>query len=328
MPRKTDPKRPATRRRRPKREAATVGLGAGELAASPPPPELEELARTVAADGGAVLARYRDPYGGRWLLLCALPIERVVATPYQRDLSDPHVRRLSLAIDKVGSFLDPIVAVRAGGDPERPYETPNGHHRLGAMRALGARTIVALLAPDPALAFQILALNTERAHNLRERSLEVVRMARGLAALGDDPESRWAFQLEEPDLLVLGFCYEARPRFSGSAYQPILRRSCAEFLEAPLSRALEIRAAQAKELLALDDEVTKAVQALQARGLESPYLRLFVVARLNPLRFSRGASADFGETMAKMRAAAAKFDAAAIRKEDLARTPPAHGDGE
>jgi len=59
--------------------------------------------------------------------------------------------------------------------------TPNGRHRLAAAKVLGLRQITALISPDETLAYRILALNTEKAHNLRDRSLEVIRMARSLA---------------------------------------------------------------------------------------------------------------------------------------------------
>jgi ParB family transcriptional regulator, chromosome partitioning protein len=314
------------RKRRTKRQAASFGLGAIEVGASPVPPEIEALAQAVAGDGGTVIGRYREPYGGRWLLFCALPIERVAATPYQRDLSDTHVGKLANAIEKVGSFLDPIVAVRkegasTDGDGVR-YFTPNGHHRLGAMRKLGAKSIVLLLVPETALEYQILALNTEKAHNLREKSSEVIRMARSLADLGSESEKAYAFQFEEPSLLVLGLCYEQRPRFSGSAYQSILKKICGTFLEEPLRASLKVREKQASRFLELDDRIAKIVEALKARGMESPYLKMFVVARLNPLRFKKGATADFDETLEKMRASADKFDAGSIKREDIARAPP------
>src|SRR5581483_9246623 len=80
-------------------------------------------------------------------------------------------------INKTGRFLDPIIAVVA---PDIGFWTPNGRHRLAAMRRLGARSIAALVVADREVAWQILALNTEKAHNLKERSLEVIRIYRGL----------------------------------------------------------------------------------------------------------------------------------------------------
>ena len=51
------------------------------------------------------------------------------------------------------------------------------------------------------------------------------------------------------------------------------------------------------------------MKGLKERGFESPYLRAFVVARINPLRFQRGAKADVDETIETMLASARRFDA-------------------
>lgn len=77
----------------------------------------------------------------------------------------------------MGRFLDPIIVVRAQKASEETvtYWTPNGHHRLSAMKTLGTKSITAIVGPEASAAYQILALNTEKAHNLREKSLEVIR---------------------------------------------------------------------------------------------------------------------------------------------------------
>ena len=88
---------------------------------------------------------------------------------------------------------------------------------------------------------------------------------------------------------------------------------------APLPKALETRRERAARVLELDDAVTAAVTDLKAKGFESPYLRAFVVARINPLRFKRGAKADFDETIERMLAAARRFDPGRIRADQVAR---------
>ncbi len=142
---------------------------------SAPPSAVETLGRTIEDDGGTVLAKYRDPLGGNWQILAALPLDKVEPTPFQRDLSESHVARIANAIDKLDRYLDPVIAVPAAGGVL--YWSPNGYHRLGAMRELGAKSIVALVVPEPEVAHRILLLNTEKAHNLRERALEVARLA-------------------------------------------------------------------------------------------------------------------------------------------------------
>jgi ParB family chromosome partitioning protein len=73
-------------------------------------------------------------------------------------------------------------------------------------------------------------------------------------------------------------------------------------------------------MLELDEAVSAAVAELKSKGFESPYLRAFVVARINPLRFKRGAKADFDETIDKMLAGARRFDSGKIRADQVAKT--------
>jgi ParB family chromosome partitioning protein len=319
-------KKPAKKRRKKAAaEAASRGIDASEAVLASPPPEVRALAENVAKDGGAVIGAYKDPLGGKPLLFVALPLDRVAPTPFQRDLSQAHVDRLTRVIDDLDRFLDPIIALR---NDDGSYWTPNGHHRTAALRQLGARSIVALLVPDPSVAYRILALNTEKAHNLREKSLEVIRMARSLAELDPtQPESAYAIEFEEAPLVTLGACYDQRGRFSGSTYHPVLRRTDG-FLDEPLPSALEERERRAKRLLELDDAVVEAVAALKAKGFESPYLKAFVVARVNPLRFKKGGDADFDETIDTMIAKAKKFDSSKIDASQLAASsgPPEERD--
>ena len=308
------------RRRRKAAQPSSRGLAAAEVVAREPPAAVAELERQIADDGGAVIGRFRDPLGEHWQALASLPIEKVEPTPFQRDLSEAHVKRLAGVIDSLGRFLDPIIAVRK---PDGTYWTPNGYHRLSAMKRLGARSIVALVLPEPEIAYKILALNTEKAHNLRERALEVVRMARDLAKLDGRPEKEYAIEFEEPGLLTLGVCYEKNGRFAGGAYNPVVKR-LESFLDLPLSDALAVREKRAARLLELEEAVAAAMDALKAKGFESPYLRTFVIARINPLRFQKGGAPDFDETIDRMIASAKKFRPESVKPEHLARAggPP------
>jgi ParB family chromosome partitioning protein len=316
-PEKKPSKKPAGKRR--KKGALSIrGLTASEVTGETPPAEIESLAQAIRETGGGVVGSYRDPVGGHWHLIASLPIERVEPTPFQRDISKTHVERLGSVIGRMGRFLDPISAVRTA---EGVFWTPNGHHRLDAMRKLGARSILAVVVPELAVAYQILAMNTEKGHNLREKSLEVIRMARSLAELDPRLETDCALEFEEPDYLTLGIAYEKRGRLSGGAYHPVLKRVEA-FLDAPLPEALRTREVRADKLLALDDKVGNAVAALKERGFTSPYLKAFVVARLNPLRFRRGATMGADEALDAMITAAERFDAAKVKVGDLAAAPP------
>ncbi len=309
---------------RKKKGASSIkGLSAPEVTSDAPPPEIETLVQAIRESGGGVVGSYRDPVGGHWHVMASLPIEKVEPTPFQRDISKTHVERLGSVIGRMGRFLDPIIAVR---NPEGVYWTPNGYHRLGAMRKLGASSILAVVVPEMAVAYQILAMNTEKGHNLREKSLEVIRMARSLSEIDPQrPEAEYALEFEEPDYLTLGLAYEKRGRLSGGAYHPVLKR-VEEFINAPLPEALRTREARADKLIALDDKVTEAVAALKERGFTSPYLKAFVVARLNPLRFRRGATMSADAALDAMMMAAGKFDAGKVKVGDLAAAPPGPAD--
>jgi ParB family chromosome partitioning protein len=258
---------------------------------------------------------YKEPLAGHPLLLCVLPIDAVEPTPFQRDLSDAHHKRLADVINKTGRFLDPIIAVVA---PRVGFWTPNGRHRLEAMRRLGAKSITALVVPDREIAWQILALNTEKAHNLKERSLEVIRICRGL--VDEDatrPESQFAFYLDQAALVTLGVCYERVPRFGGGAYHPILRR-LEIFTDETLRSAIKDHEKRATMVLDLEEKVAAAVKKLKERGFVSPYLRSFVVARINPLRWIKGEPPPLEEVLKTMRERAARFNVEKIKPQDLA----------
>ena len=313
MPEKRTRRKPGALRKRRKLAGKSIGLTAKELFATASPGAVEDLQQAINQDGGEVLAKYREPFGGQWLVLAALPIDQVEPTPYQRNLSDTHARKLESVIAKLGRYLDPIIVVRKESkDSITRYWTPNGNHRLSAMKTLGAKTIVGIVVPETSAAYQILALNTEKAHNLRERALEVIKMYQELATLDDATEETYALEFEEAALITLGLCYLENGRFSGGAYHPILKRSD-QFLKKPLESSIEIRRERAKALMDL---------ALKAKGLTSPYLKSFVVARINPIRFrpKDAAPLSFDEVLDRMTKAAEKMNVEKVKIEDLAKS--------
>jgi ParB family transcriptional regulator, chromosome partitioning protein len=308
-------KRAPARRRPRKAKPGTKGLLPPECRIEDPSETAPEAAAAIAKAGGCLIGSYKEPLGGHPVLISVLPVEAVEPTPFQRDLSDAHHKRLADVISKTGQFLDPIIAVCAPGGG---FWTPNGRHRLEAMRRLGAKSIAALVVPNREIAWQILALNTEKAHNLKERSLEVIRIYRGL--VDEDAsrkESQFAFYLDEADLVTLGACYERVPRFAGGVYHPVLRRLEA-FTEEPLRVAIKAHEKHAAMVLDLEEHVAATVQKLKERGLVSPYLRAFVVARINPLRWIKDEPPPLEDVLKTMRDRAARFKVDKIRPQDLA----------
>jgi ParB family chromosome partitioning protein len=301
--------------------AVKRGLAATEVALAIDHPDIAAVVELVRQAGGAPLGAYREPLGGRPLLLASLPFNAVQPTPFQRDLSPTHAKRLADAIEATAAFLDPLIVVR--GEDGR-FWTPNGRHRLAAAKVLGLKQITVLISPDESLSYRILALNTEKAHNLKDKSLEVVRMARNLAKREPTrTEASLAAEFEAAELLTLGLVYEGNLRFGGGAYSPVLKK-VDRLTSKPLPAALRERTGYAARLQEIDTEVKRIVSELQARGMKSPYLRSYVVARINPVRFHKAKPGDrkpampIAQALLRMVSAAKKFDLARVNMSDLA----------
>jgi ParB family transcriptional regulator, chromosome partitioning protein len=301
--------------------AKARGLEAAEVAIAMDSPEVAALATLVREAGGAPIGAYHEPLGGRALMLASIPLNAVQPTPFQRDLSPTHAKRLAEKIDETAAFLDPLIVVR--GDDGRLW-TPNGRHRLAAAKVLGLRQITALISPDETLAYRILALNTEKAHNLRDRSLEVIRMARSLAERQSTAkESQFNAEFEAAELLTLGIVYEKSSRFAGGAYSAFLKK-VDRFSDRTLAASLRERQDSASRLLEIDAQVKRLIAALQAKGFKSPYLRNYVVARINPVRFHKAKKGDtkppmpLAQALTRMAAAAKGFKLESVSNSDLA----------
>jgi ParB family chromosome partitioning protein len=275
------------------------------------------LAEQVERDGGRVLAVYQEPVGDHWQIFCLLPRPKVEASPYQRDISPTHVKRLMEAVKRLDRFVDPIVAVSP-----RPgvYWTPNGNHRRAVLDKLKAEMVPAILVIEPEVAFEVLPLNTEKAHNLKEKSLEVIRMYRG--ALAEQPastEEDWAFQFESAHLITLGLLYEQNKRFAGGAFAPILRR-VDKFLKTGLRKGLEEREERAALVRAADETLAAVVGKVKKRGIRHPYVKNYLLARTTPLTKARKTLPSFEQTFKKLRENLEAFDVSKVRYDEIQRS--------
>ena len=167
------------------------------------------------------------------------------------------------------------------------------------------------------MAFQVLALNTEKAHNLKEKSLEVIRMYRGAQA--EQPtstEEDWAFQFESAHLITLGLLYEQNKRFAGGAFAPILRR-VDKFLKVGLRKGLEERAGLVR---AADETLAGVVAKIKKRGINHPYVKNYVLARTTPLTRARKTLPSFEQTFKKLKDNLEEFDVAKVRYDEIQRS--------
>jgi len=275
------------------------------------------LAEQVERDGGHVLAVYQEPIGEHWQLFVLLPRAKVVASPYQRDVSPTHVKRLTEAVKRIDRFVDPILVV----SPEAGvYWTPNGNHRRTALDKLKADYVPAILVPEPEVAFQVLPLNTEKAHNLKEKSLEVIRMYRALAEQQpSSTEDDWALQFESAHFVTLGLLYEQNKRFAGGAFAPILRR-VDKFLKGGLRRGLVDRTERAEMVRAADEVLAQVVARVKKRGINHPYVKNYLLARTTPLTRARKTLPSFEQTFKKLRENLEDFDVSKVRYDEIQRS--------
>lgn len=312
MPKSTLKRLPPKKRPR-KAKAGSRGSEAKEAVLAELTGLPAETKAAIERVGGVVVGQYAEPIGRHPLLLAVLPIEALAPTPFQRDVSDMHHKKLADVIDRTGMYLDPIIAITA---PKEGFWTPNGGHRLAAMRRLGAKSITALVVPKREVAWQILALNTEKAHNLKDKSLEVIRIFRNLLEdSASKAEKEFAYYFEEAALITMGLCYEKNARFSGGVYSSFVRRLTV-FSEESLTKALKVHERHAELLLELDVKVAEVVAKLKAKGFVSPYLKTFVVARSNPLRFMKEPP-ELEELIATIRGKVERFNVDKIKPEDI-----------
>ena len=136
-------------------------------------------------------------------------------------------------------------------------------------------------------------------------------------------ETDYEREFEAPELLTLGLVYESQGRFAGAAYNPVLRK-VDRFQNKTLTVSIREREGYAARIVAIDSEVKRIIDELQQRGFKSPYLRTYVVARLNPVRFHRAKKGDtkppmtLAAALTRMSTAAKKFDTSSVSRGDLA----------
>jgi ParB family chromosome partitioning protein len=86
-----------------------------------------------------------------------------------------------------------------------------------------------------------------------------------------------------------------------------------------MSRAIKERERRAKRILKIDEAVTGIIGRLKEKGFTSPYLRPFVVARINPIRFSKSTEFDFDDVLERMAKNATKFNVDKVKQQDIVR---------
>src|SRR5215472_5730859 len=93
-------KRAPARRRPRKAKPGTKGFDPAQCRLEQSEGSAAEAAEAVEKAGGCVVGQYKEPLGGHPTLVSILPIDKIDPTPFQRDLSDTHHKRLADVINK------------------------------------------------------------------------------------------------------------------------------------------------------------------------------------------------------------------------------------
>jgi ParB family chromosome partitioning protein len=80
---------------------------------------------------------------------------------------------------------------------------------------------------------------------------------------------------------------------------------------------MKVHERRAELVQELEDTVGKVVVKLKERGLQSPYLRTFVVARINPLRWIKGEAPPAEKVLSTMLDRVLKFNVEKVKQQDL-----------
>ena len=265
--------------------------------------------KELESEGIKVLSVYNEPYGGNKQIFAMMPIDLIKSAPFQRELSNLHVRKLADAIAKVGRFLDPIIVVKSSSGE---YWTPNGHHRKEAAVMLGLKEIPVILILEEEVGRYVLAMNVEKAHTIKDKSLEVVKLYEQL--LAERPEEReieFEGIFESGAYVTLGIVYKQVDRFHGSAYESILRR-VDYLLDHPLREAYQIRQERANILKEVDEVAAEVVQKMREKGVNHPFLWQAVISSASPIKRKRIVEESYEEVMAKL-----KENLSRISEEDI-----------
>lgn len=277
------------------------------------PNEIQKLKDEIEKEGVEILSVYQEPYSNSWQMLVLIDVEKVQPTDFQRDLSPHHVERLQEVISEAGRYIDPIVLVR----PEKGiWLTPNGNHRREAMLRLGKKKIVGIFIPEIEFAFKILPLNVEKAHDLKEKSLEVIRIYRHLLSeVPEKKETEFSSIFEEPSFLTFGVLYETKEKFGGAAYYSFLKK-IENFIDSPLKEASKEREKRAELVWKIDEKVKGIIEDLKRRGIHHPFLKMMIVSRANPFPKKRIVEVGYEEALKMFEENLEKIDFAKIEEVD------------
>lgn len=246
--------------------------------------------------------RYREPVGKVEVEFKLIPLSELKPAPFQREISEAHVKKLSEAILKVGMFIDPLVVYEKGGT----YYVVNGQHRLEAYRNLFSEGELPCIVIPEEKAKYIITLNTEKSPSIKDKSTEALKIYREMLPLNVTEREILDF-ITEPCYVTFGILYERNERFPASALHSLIKR-IDKPIEKPLSEAFEERKKRADRLEELYENYYLPIRnKLLEKGVNQLYVGQIIASRINPFGRKRIIEEDFDSAMDKIIERAREF---------------------
>lgn len=240
--------------------------------------------------------KYKEPISNKELEFAILNIDDIQIHGYERAVSEEHLKKLMEAISKVGVYIDPITVFK---DPKGKYFVLNGQHRLLAMKRLGYKQISSIIFDDPEIAKNIIALNTEKAPDIRDMARESKAIyMEYLQTTPQEPENIVSKYLEAY-YVTCGFAYEKMEKFGGSVLETLMRKVDL-FLEQPLKEASRIREKRAEKLIDIYTRIIELEQKLKEQDIWHPFIRKEIFSHINPYKRLRIIPDDFDQVVEKL----------------------------
>lgn len=261
---------------------------------------------------------FKEPYKRQTLKLKTLPAGQLEVVGHQRKARPAHVAHLVSSIERIG-FIVPVVAVQLRSDGKDRYIVIDGQHRLQAAQELGIRKLPVLVVPER-LAPRMMNLNVEKDLNIREKATVALGIYR--SALEKEPEiketdSELEDSIERAYYVTLGLAYEKSGRFTGSAFEPLLKKSDF-FLRRALEKAYAVREERAATVVEADSLVKTVTAKAKEMGVWHQYFPYQLISSIDPFRRKRGRQ-NFNELFTKAIAKLKKMDEDTTRIRKLAR---------
>lgn len=255
-----------------------------------------EIIKSLSSDGNVF--EIKDEYKGYNIFIAEIPVNRLEVVVYQRKPSKSHVKNLVKSISSIG-FVVPLVVAKKPNEDK--FIILDGQHRYLACLDLGIRNIPCFIVPWQ-YATLMINLNIEKQPNIKEKSYVALRIYNELVDMF--PEKRETEEeiiqsVEEIYFVTVGMVYDKEEKFSGSSWEPILKKADWP-LDLALKEAKSQREKRADTIYELHQIVKDIVSKLKEIGISHPFVYKEVVSYANPIKRQR-AIVEFDEIFSQIR---------------------------